>query len=200
MLLTKTRQWTGIEDEMLEPVATILEKMKTTIKFWPYNLHREIGLFQVKSENQFKDLQAVGNIHVPKKDLSSPPYTQPDSFNGKSYLDLLQRHRLILLSPYLLTPTPKRRRSNPIDLPQPPLSLVDMVLPIVPLILNMRLKQSVQPIRHSGISSIFVWLLDCNVSNNETNERFAARVSKFSLYEDVVVFGLDEIHHDVESW
>jgi hypothetical protein len=76
-------------------------------------------------------------------------------------------HRPILLGPQFLLVAPERRRDQTIDLPQSPLRLADMILPIIAFVFDMRFQRLIDPTRHATVLNIVVGLFDRNVVDRD---------------------------------
>jgi hypothetical protein len=90
---------------------------------------------------------------------------------AKNPSDLRTRilHRPILLGPQFLLVAPERRRDQTIDLPQSPLRLADMILPIIAFVFDMRFQRLIDPTRHATVLNIVVGLFDRNVVDRNSN-------------------------------
>lgn len=74
-----------------------------------------------------------------------------------------------------------------------------MVLPIVSLVFDMPLEQSVQTRRHPSVSGIFVWLSDVDVLHDETDKWIPMLMRELATDKDIILLGFDEVDHDVEG-
>lgn len=152
--------------------------------------------FQIGTENAGSNRSWIRNyIHSIIRIHSCPHRVLllSGSFN------VLPGDRPILTMPQLLRRAPHRRRIQPINHPQPPLRLIDMELPIIALVRNMRLQNAVDTLRHSFVRGILVWLMHRNVFDRDTDE-WRLVLAQFAADVDVVHGELDELYDDVELW
>ncbi len=110
---------------------------------------------------------------------------------------MVQRHRPILLRPHLLSLTLERRRKHAIDLPQPPFRLINMELPVVSSVSDMRLQNCIDAIRRSLVDLVFVWKCHGDVLDCDSNKRLLF-VCLLAAHPDGVARHLDEVDDDIE--
>lgn len=113
-------------------------------------------------------------------------------------LRLLPRRGFVLLNPHLLLLALERRRCKALDLPQPSLRLVDVILPVVSLVLDVRLENSVDASADTVVCSIIVVKADRNVINLQADERVSSVRSSADVHVGSGEF--DEVYNHVERW
>jgi len=108
--------------------------------------------------------------------------------------------RLILLHPLHMSLTHMLRRNHPIKLPQPPLSLLNMILTVIPLLIDMALQRIINHTSRRAISLCVVVQTNGNVFDDDADEWFVRR-GRLGDAADKDVGGLDcvEVDHDVKG-
>lgn len=94
-----------------------------------------------------------------------------------------------------------RRRREPLDLPQPPLRLVDVILPIIPFVCDVRFQRPVDRGRDAGVLAIVVLEAHGNMIDLDANEGLVSVRAVVGAAADVcaVAGEGDEVYDHVEG-
>lgn len=94
-----------------------------------------------------------------------------------------------------------RRRRQPLNLPQPPLGFVDVVLPIVPFVRDVRFQRTIDRGCHASVLGIVVLEADRDVVDLDANEGIVSVRAVVRAAADVsaVAGDGDEVHYYVEG-
>lgn len=109
------------------------------------------------------------------------------------------RNNPILPRPNPLSLALPLRWPQPIHLPQSPLRLINMILPLKPAVRNMRLQDSINPGRGTPISVIIVRHMHRDVGDHDADEGCVGGGFGLSSDEEGFWWGGDEVYHDVEG-
>ena len=111
-------------------------------------------------------------------------------------LRLLPWHRLVEFSPKLLALTLVGWRVKSLHPPQPPLSLINMELPIIASVSNMRLQRRLDPLGHGVVHLVLVRQRHCDVVDLQPDEGRAGVGNAANVR--AVLWQFDEVDDDVE--
>lgn len=122
-------------------------------------------------------------------------YTSTDTCTLTFVLSL-PRERLVFLKPKLFRLALPCWRSQAVDLPQPPIRLINVVLPVVALVCNVWFERSVDLGSRPLVGVVFVGKAYGDVLNHNANEGFLRQIA---TNPNFVAGQLDELDDDVES-
>ena len=108
------------------------------------------------------------------------------------------RQRLICIKPLLLLLTLERRCIHALDLPEPTFRLVDMILPVVPAVCDVRFQHRIDLRSRSCVRLVLVGKRDRDVVDLKPDEGCSGVGS--SAYPHGVAAEGDEVDDDVERW